>query len=82
MKYYQTFTVRTTLQFPIDMLRYDGCFPHTETDSGKITQSLSRLTKGACVVQIGRYVSTKRMNSPSIGRWESFGCAVSEVVTR
>ena len=80
-KYYQTFTVTTKFQFPIDMLRYDGCFPHTEIDAGAISRNLTDQTR-PITVQIGRYVTNKRMCEPTIERWASFGCKVSEVYTR
>lgn len=40
LKYKQTFTVKGTLQFPIDMPRDDDCFPFDESDRGKIEQAM------------------------------------------
>ena len=79
-KYYQTFVVETGFQFPIDMLRYDGCFPDTEHDSVLIILSLADM-RNPVKVKIGRYVSIKR-NKPTISRWESFGCKISEIEIR
>ena len=78
-KYFQTFTVESTFSFPIDMLRYDSCFPHTERDSGEITDSITSF-KGFSV-EVGRYVKYKNIQ-PTIARWESFNCKVSKVETR
>ena len=77
-KYYQTFVVETVFNFPIDMLRYDGCFPHSEMDAGKIDRSLTLQGHNPVEVKIGRYVSTKH-DQPTVERWMSFGCKISEV---
>ncbi len=76
LKYKQTFTVKGKFQFPIDMLRYDGCFPFDESDGGKIERAMD----AGCdpwEVKLMRYVETKN-NLRTIDRWRSF-CA--EVVT-
>jgi hypothetical protein len=79
-RHYQTFIVETNFRFPIDMMRYDGCFPHTEKDAGLITRNLTDLGNNLKVT-MGRYVAT-RANIPTEGRWESFGCKISEVETK
>lgn len=76
-KYYQTFVVKTSFTFPIDMLRYDGCFPHSEQDSGKIIRNLTE-HEHPLEVKIGRYVDYKH-SIPCIGRWESFNCQIDEI---
>lgn len=64
-------------RFPIDMLRYDECFPLTESDSGVIAHTLevSRRTTGPFEVQVGSYSRT-----PSNERWKSFGWKVKLVL--
>lgn len=79
-RYYQTFTVESNFSFPIDMLRYDGCFPASEVDSGVISRSLTDFERPV-KVKIGRWVHGKGYSEPTIGRWESFGCKVSEINT-
>jgi len=80
-KYYQTFVVETNFNFPIDMLRYDCCFPDTEKDSGLIDRSLTSPGMNRIKVKISRFVNTKNQ-VPSIERWFSFGCQISEVEVR
>ena len=76
-RYYQTFIVETAFQFPIDMLRYDACFPSSEMDSGYIIGSLTNF-KRPIRVRISRWIQGKAPK-PTIGRWESFGCKISEI---
>ena len=79
-KYYQTFVVETSFQFPVDMLRYDGCFPASERDSGVIILNLSDM-RSPINVKIGRYVDGKH-SKPTIERWKSFGCNISDIQIR
>lgn len=79
MKYYQTFIVITSFTFPVDMLRYDGCFPHSEVDATKISRNL-REHNYPLEVKIGRYIDN-RHSKPTEGRWESFGCTIKDVET-
>ncbi len=63
------FTVRGRGQFPIDMLRYDSCWPYTSMDSSYISDESG-----------GREVTllTNSPNAPTHGRWKSFTWAVVE----
>lgn len=71
-----TFTVEGGGPFPIDMLRYDQCWPRSEgEDSRAIEQSFpqGRRVTGA------RYrvtLVTHASNRPTGARWESFGFKV------
>lgn len=67
---YVAFTVEGRSEFPIDMLRYDGCHPRRERDSGVIKRSLSRRAFRAYRVEL----AGKRL--PTTSRWESFGWKV------
>ncbi len=59
---YEEFIVRGFGEFPIDMLRYDKCWPKTEEDSAKIINPPD-----------GRYdVSLLGNSTPNTGRWKSF----------
>lgn len=80
-KYYQTFVVETDFQFPLDMLRYNRCFPDTEATAGLIT---ANLTEGLSPIRviIGRYVETKKATPPTVARWKSFGCRVDDIEVR
>ena len=64
------FTVEAlhSIGFPIDMLRYDGCFPDTSEDSVLI--SYQHPKKGASVTL--RKVGTVHW-TPTTERWRSFG---------
>lgn len=65
------FSVRGQGRFPIDMLRYDGCFPFQSSDSGVIEASLRE--------PVSAEVRTVRLESesvPTAGLWASFGWRV------
>jgi hypothetical protein len=79
-RYYQRFTVKTSTTFPLDMLRYDTCFPDTEQDAGKIYYNLVD-HRYPLEVKIARWIWQKA-DRPTIARWESFGCKVSNVEIR
>lgn len=60
--------------FPVDMLRYDGCYPASERDSALTDNSTHQ----------GRRVVSLRMvdynpGGPTAARWESFTWKVVEV---
>lgn len=63
-------TVEGSFQFPVDMLRYDYCFPDSEADSAAIAnEEHSREPRRVRVVQVTD--SKRPMFTPA--RWESFG---------
>jgi len=66
----QKFVVKGLGQFPIDMLRYDQCFPLREDESAKIAKSWRGLD-----IELGRHV-TDESDEPSYDRWLSFGWKV------
>lgn len=61
--------------FPIDMLRYDQCWPKTEIDSGKITRTFQRSGVFTWTIRL------KGTRPPTIDRWESFGCHIASYHT-
>jgi hypothetical protein len=71
--YAHRFVVEGRGTFPYDMLRYDQCFPDTESDSAAL------YSKGTRRVHLIQYRATR---SPSIeeGRWSSFGWKVSTAI--
>ncbi len=79
-KYQQLFTVTSKMAFPLDMLRYDQCFPYSQEDVAQIGASLDR-----CVdvkertVTLSRFVDAKTVrNLPTMDRWKSFGWTVQQ----
>jgi len=71
MRFVQTFKVRGSSSFPFDMLRYDACFPATETASYEMVGDEDKVRE----VELKRYIETKT-DMPTVGRWESFCWAV------
>lgn len=63
------FQVRGSGEFPLDMLRYDACWPATEMDSA--TASDHERDRRRVNLR------TASPNSPTPERWESFGWKVS-----
>lgn len=87
-------TVTGTGPFPIDMLRYDGCYPNSETrDSSAIASSLGyALTRGdfdpahpnqpkVRSIEVVKFVHGRdQAREPfTIARWASFGWKVTDV---
>ena len=68
-KWYQ-FTVRGTGTFPLDMLRYDGCYPKETKDALNIAEDCNMRT-----VTLIKPVDSKN-NTPTFDRWKSFGWTV------
>lgn len=60
-------------QFPIDMLRYDGCYPRHEADSGRIEVSFQR---GNFNVEQQISLTLPGKEPPTEARWSSFGWTV------
>lgn len=81
----QTFRVIGRSSFPLDMLRYDRCFPDTQTDVAKI--ELAR--NGNChehealEITLARFVSRAK-DQPTLALWNSFLWSVilSSIATR
>jgi hypothetical protein len=66
-------------RFPIDMLRYDACYPNTSTDASSIDLSINQ----DCIYnynEIGPieliHMASNRNWKPTFKRWESFGWKV------
>ena len=78
--YHFEFTVSpkraTTIGFPIDMLRYDHCWPKSEEDSMKIANSFNIMNETGVEVVILRSNNENKSWTPTSGRWESFGWKV------
>jgi hypothetical protein len=68
-----TFTVAGNDQFPVDMLRYDLCYPKTETDSHEMERSFRSRERSIRRLTL---VSSKH---PTEERWGSFGWAIESI---
>lgn len=64
------FVVRGSWPFPVDMLRYDQCYPATETASAELANLSSRAT-GMGNVAIELESRQERSWKPMYRRWES-----------
>lgn len=70
---------RASATFPLDMLRYDSCYPASETDAHKIENSFSHSGEGKSAkdlaITIVRAV-TEPKRPFTVPRWESFGWSI------
>ena len=67
-----TFTVAGNDDFPLDMLRYDLCYPKSQRDASEMAKTF-RQRRGEYRVTL---VSSK---APTEERWGSFGWALESV---
>jgi hypothetical protein len=82
-KHCQTFAVSGAGNFPLDMLRYDACWPASESDALRIQGHFDRYMGSAdernserrITVTLRRHVEHPSRH-PTTGRWESFGWRV------
>jgi hypothetical protein len=77
MAKFYTFKATGSGEFPVDMLRYDGCYPRTTEDAcnlklGEFDRKERRTVELVMVVDSKDRVPTER-------RWASFGWAVSDM---
>lgn len=70
------FEVTGTGEFPMDMLRYDRCWPAHEDDSRRIGDSHVTL---AGVKSVERTIGLAGLKLPTVARWASFGWLVRAV---
>ena len=79
MTYKHFALIRTAESFPLDMLRYDLCFPVEEIDARAIERSLNPMIDAAQIeVLVARFTESAE---PRWGydRWASYRCEVEEV---
>lgn len=77
MRYRQRFTVEGRGSFPLDMLRYDHCWPSDSGSVKLIEAGMMPLAKARVIVLL-RDVFDKEAQ-PEIRRWQSFGWRVTSV---
>lgn len=73
--YFHYVKVTGTGDFPVDMLRYDACYPRTTEDALKILGGYTFAFGERRTVELVR-VSDSRSNGFTPGRWASFGWRV------
>lgn len=61
--------------FPIDMLRFDFCWPKTENDSAKILATFYPGRYKSAIIENGIELLAEK-TKPTEDRWESFGWEV------
>jgi hypothetical protein len=82
------FTVIGRGEFPLDMLRYDGCYPQCETDTaimrkdGSREVTLHKTFNWYGADDVAGVVAELASWSPTVGRWNSFGWAVLDELPR
>lgn len=74
----QVFKVKGKGRFPIDMLRYDHCFPLQSDDAAKIAATFEHYYSDE-TVEITLVSYFGKPNYPTEGRWASFGWTVFHV---
>lgn len=70
------FKVEGTWPFPVDMLRYDCCFPASQADVVRIEEMMVAPDYGKVTIEL-EAVHHSRW-APTSARWESFGWRVIE----
>lgn len=67
-------------RFPMDMLRYDRCWPEDTADAMTIARSLEGPNTTEHVAQITTDRDTRAIafNTPTAERWRSFGAIVTD----
>ncbi len=80
LKYEHFAIIRGNGPFPIDMLRYDSCYPLREKDAGKI-ESVSNPMIGdndPWEIRVHKHTELARHARWTPERWVSFGCTLEE----
>ena len=70
------FTVLGRGGFPMDMLRYDGCYPKSEKDTVTMQSDGLREVMLHKTLNWGTPHELLKVWVPTVGRWNSFGWAV------
>lgn len=67
----RTFTVEGHTRFPLDMLRYDQCWPKTQVDATNLAYMAQHGAYGFCTITMETWKGTTTDE-----RWASFGWKV------
>lgn len=67
--------VRGSTFFPVDMLRYDRCFPRNSQDAARISSHCDpSVRREECDIEVCRYATSRReAENFTVDRWASFG---------
>jgi hypothetical protein len=65
------YEVQGRMDFPLDMLRYDGSFPYSSEDVANIEKVGNEERLTTRTVRLVHYADTKHWQ-PTAGRWQSF----------
>lgn len=77
MKAPTTFTVEGKYPFPVDMLRYDACWPKTSDDATQLAEAMRYVPRRTNLDKVRQVkLVTNAAERPTVGRWESFGWKV------
>lgn len=76
--YFTSFTVTGSGRFPVDMLRYDQCWPVTSEDANKIAASFGDVCEDRKWT-IRLTMAARHKLGPTVGRWQSFCVRVSDI---
>jgi hypothetical protein len=74
--YVHSAQIQGTGPFPVDMLRYDACWPCVTKDAERLAATFAQPTTTRWTVEVQQYTPLKQHNF-SVKRWESFGCNCS-----
>ena len=69
-----TITAKDVLvPFPIDMLRYDRCYPYTKDDSRKISEDMRTIDETGNLESITVSRADSEIWKPATERWKMYG---------
>lgn len=82
MKYLVEFRVRGVGPFPLDMLRYDECFPRSSEDAASIGIEHPFSLSVPREIELCKYADSKTGRLITTARWNSFGWQVISAQTK
>jgi len=71
-------TVPPHAEFPLDMLRYDQCYPATENDSALILRTTDRSRDTNAITVERSSTSSQWSVAFTVARWQSFGVSIRQ----
>lgn len=78
-RYHHDATIQGTVPFPIDMLRYDECWPADESAAGKIADSIADPGKPWAITVQKVSTAKDSRTAWTVDRWESFQVKMTRV---
>ena len=66
------------IPFPIDMLRYDRCYPYSKDDSKKIRGDMRTIDETGNLESITVSRADSEIWKPAVEQWKTFGWNVSK----